>query len=137
MTRQRMRILKPHFNATRAHVLGALFASLSLCTLQAAAQAHVHRTRTSVYVAPRRTTVTVNKQVNVYAAPHYDRWGHPVARAAAVTATAVAVGTVVATLPPRCTVTVVGNVTYQNCGGVFYQPVYHGSTVQYVVVTHP
>ena len=97
----------------------------------------VNRTyaRSSVHT----TNVNRNVNVNVHGGYGYgyDRWGHPVARAAAATATAVAVGTMVASLPPRCTVTVVGAVSYQNCGGVYYQPVYHGSTVQYIVVNQP
>jgi len=88
--------------------------------------------------------VNVNRNVNVHGGGYYggpccgyDRWGHPVATAVAVTATAVAVGTIVASLPPQCTATVVGNVTYQNCGGTYYQPIYQGNTVQYVVVNRP
>jgi hypothetical protein len=64
-----------------------------------------------------------------------------VARAAAVgtaaAVTAIAVGTVVRSLPPHCTATRVGNVVYQNCGGTFYQPQYSGSQVTYVVVNPP
>ena len=66
---------------------------------------------------------------------------HPVARAAVVTgaavATAVAVGTVVHSIPPSCTKVIVGNVAYQQCGSTWYQPRYAGSQVTYVVVTAP
>jgi hypothetical protein len=85
--------------------------------------------------------VNVNRNVNVNVheshGPHYDRWGHPVAAVAAVTASAVAVGTVVASLPMQCSVLVVHGATYQKCGDAYYQPVYHGSAVQYVVVVSP
>ncbi|MFT3924842.1 MAG: hypothetical protein QM778_20070 [Myxococcales bacterium] len=82
--------------------------------------------------------VNVHNDVNVYHhGYYYDGWGHPVAAAAAVTATAIAVGTIVASLPPQCSTMVMGNVTYQNCGGTYYQPVYQGTTVQYVVVNPP
>jgi hypothetical protein len=83
--------------------------------------------------------VNVNNNVNVHShgGYGYDRWGHPIARAAAVTATAVAIGTMVASLPPSCSALVVGPTTYQNCGGVYYQPVYKADTVQYVVVERP
>ena len=94
----------------------------------------VHRSyaRASVH------NVNVNRNVDVHVHDtHYDRWGHPIARAAAMTATAVAIGTIVASLPPRCSTMVVGGLTYQNCGGVYYQPVYHGTAVQYVVVAKP
>lgn len=65
----------------------------------------------------------------------------PVARAAVVTgaavATAVAVGSVVRSIPPSCTSVVVGNVAYQQCGNTWYQPRYAGSEVSYVVVNPP
>jgi hypothetical protein len=66
---------------------------------------------------------------------------HPVARAAVVgtaaVATAVAVGTVVHSIPPSCTSVMVGNVAYQQCGTTYYQPRYAGSQVTYVVVNPP
>jgi hypothetical protein len=66
---------------------------------------------------------------------------HPVARAAVVTgaavATAVAVGTVVRSIPPSCTSLMIGNVAYQQCGNTWYQPRYSGSQVTYVVVNPP
>ncbi len=65
----------------------------------------------------------------------------PVARRTAVGAaavgTAVAVGTVVRSVPPSCTSVVVGNVAYQQCGKTYYQPRYTGSQVTYVVVNPP
>ncbi len=57
-------------------------------------------------------------------------WG-----AAAVTA--VAVGTVVRSLPPSCRAVMVGNVAYQQCGGAWYRPAYAGSAVSYTVVEAP
>jgi hypothetical protein len=64
-----------------------------------------------------------------------------VVTAAAVTAAAVTtaaiVGSVARTLPPACSVAVINGVTYQNCGGSWYQPQYMGTSVQYVVVTAP
>jgi len=66
---------------------------------------------------------------------------HPVARGAVVgtaaVATAVAVGTVVRSIPPSCTSVMVGNVAYQQCGPTWYQPRYAGSQVTYVVVNPP
>jgi hypothetical protein len=63
------------------------------------------------------------------------------ATAAAVTAaavtTAAVMGSIVHSLPPACTVTVVNGFTYQNCGGTWYQPQDVGTSVQYVVVTAP
>ena len=86
--------------------------------------------------------VNVNRSTNVNV--DVDRHGgwdhdhHPVATAAAVTATAVVtaavVGSIVHTLPPSCTVVVVNGITYQQCGSTWYQPQYVGTQVQYVVV---
>ena len=45
---------------------------------------------------------------------------------------------VVSSLPPSgCSSVVVNGLTYQNCGGTYYQPQYQGSQVTYVVVTAP
>jgi hypothetical protein len=88
----------------------------------------------------RNTNVNVNRDVNVHGGygGGYDRWGHPIATAASVTATAVAVGTVASTLPSSgCSAVAVGGASYQRCGPNYYQPVYQGGGVQYVVVAAP
>lgn len=46
-------------------------------------------------------------------------------------------GTVVTVLPSGCGASVVGGITYQRCGSVWYQPRYVGSSVQYLVVNPP
>jgi hypothetical protein len=46
---------------------------------------------------------------------------------------AVAVGTVVATLPPACSQIVVNGVVYKNCDGVYYAP----QGTQYIIVEDP
>ena len=51
--------------------------------------------------------------------------------------TAVAIGTTIAVLPTSCTTVVSASVTYHSCGGVYYKPVYHGTTLNYVVVNQP
>jgi Family of unknown function (DUF6515) len=123
-------------------VVGALAAAESPVAHAQAVRAGATRTgatRTSVArTSVRASNVNVNRNVNVYSTSvSYDRWGHPVARAAAATATAVAVGTMVASLPPSCTTVLVGGATYHSCGGAYYQPVYQGSGVEYVVVNAP
>jgi hypothetical protein len=91
----------------------------------------------------RNTNVNVNRNVNVHGGHGgygygYNSWGHPIARAAAVTATAVAVGAVVASLPTSgCTAVTAGGVGYQRCGSTYYQPSYQSGAVQYVVVNPP
>lgn len=51
--------------------------------------------------------------------------------------TAAVVGTRVNTLPPSCTVMVVNGIAYQQCGGVYYQPQFVGTTTTYMVVNQP
>jgi hypothetical protein len=127
-----------------ALLLAGAFASRPVIHAQARGGGHA---RASVHGANVNRSVKVNRNVNVNHDVHvshnvnvhqsYDRWGHPVAAAAAVTAAAVAVGTVVAALPPKCSVIVLNGVTLQQCGSNYYQPVYQGSAVQYVVVKAP
>lgn len=92
----------------------------------------------------RNDNVNVNRNVNVDVhggygyGGGYNRWGHPVAAAVAVTATAVAVGTMAASLPSSgCSGVSVGGVAYQHCGPNYYQPVYQGGVVQYQAVAPP
>lgn len=69
----------------------------------------------------------------------YNGWGAFYAGAvvgAAVTRAAV-VGAYYSTLPTNCVIVTQTTVTYYQCGSVWYQPVYSGMTVQYVVVTAP
>jgi hypothetical protein len=61
----------------------------------------------------------------------------PVAATAAAVTTAVVVGSVVRSLPPKCSAVVVGNVSYQQCGATWYRPQYSGTAVSYVVVNPP
>lgn len=92
------------------------------------------------------TNVNVNRNVNVNVNHGGGYYGgccgyNPVATAVAVTAatmvTAAVVGSIVNTLPPSCSVMVVNGISYQQCGGSYYQPQYVGGGVQYVVVAHP
>ncbi len=97
----------------------------------------------------RNANVNVNRNVDVHGGyygggyrggygGYYNGWGHPIATAAAVTATAVAVGTIASTLPASgCSTVMVGGLAYQRCGPNYYQPVYEGGAVQYVVVNPP
>ena len=83
--------------------------------------------------------VNVSRDVNV-SRNYYDGWDdrwHPVAAAAAVTATAMAVGAIVNSIPPSCSTVVVNGISYSQCGSTWYQPQYAGTTVQYVVVNPP
>jgi hypothetical protein len=98
-------------------------------------------------------TVNVNRNVNVhvdndvhvhggyYGGPCCYYNPHPVATAAAVTATAVVtaavIGSVVNTLPVGCTTVIVNGFSYRQCGSTWYQPQISGSTTTYVVVNTP
>jgi hypothetical protein len=68
-------------------------------------------------------------------------WGdnyHPVARGAAYAATtAVVMGAYYSSLPSGCVTVVRVGINYSQCGSTWYQPVYSGSNVQYVVVQAP
>jgi hypothetical protein len=102
------------------------------------ARTNIHQTNVN---ENRNVNVNVNRNVDVhggyYGGAHYDSWGHPIATAAAVTTAAVVVGTMVASLPPHCSGVSIGGVAYQQCGSSWYQPVYQGTSVQYVVVDPP
>lgn len=70
----------------------------------------------------------------------YDNHHHGmgvVGAVATVAVTAAVVGSIVNTLPPACTVVYANGITYQQCGGAYYQPRYVGTSVSYVVVGSP
>jgi hypothetical protein len=90
--------------------------------------------------------VNVNKNVNVNVHNDVNVHGgyygggccyHPVATAAAITATAIVVGSIVHSLPPSCSVVIVNGLTYQHCGSSWYQPQFVGTSTTYVVVNPP
>jgi len=91
----------------------------------------------------RTTNVNASRNVNVNVDGHggccggWDNDYHPVATAAAVTATvavtAAVVGSIVNRPPANCVPVNYGGVVYQQCGSTWYQP--QGS--QYVVVNPP
>lgn len=97
--------------------------------------ANVQSARTGV----ANRSVNVNRDVDVNRGGCcYDRWGHPVAAAVAVTATAVAVGTIATSLPASgCSAISVGGVAYEKCGPNYYQPQVQNGTTQYMVVNPP
>ena len=71
-----------------------------------------------VYRRSVRRTARRTSRRTAYRHDYYR--GGAVVGAAAVTA--IAVGTIVATLPPSCTAMVVNGVTYHNCAGTYYVP---------------
>jgi hypothetical protein len=73
---------------------------------------------------------------------YHDRHDHhPIATAAAVTATAVVtaavVGSIVYSIPPSCSTVIVNGFAYQQCGSTWYQPRISGSSTTYIVVNPP
>jgi hypothetical protein len=108
---------------------------------------HNRSTTANVSASSVNRTANVNRNVNIdrdvdvnVHRDYYEGWDdhwHPVAAAAAVTAAAVAVGSLVRTLPPSCSTVVVNGVSYSQCGSTWYLPQYSGTTVQYVVVNPP
>ena len=91
----------------------------------------------------RSANVNVNRNVNVNNSYHGGWYGdyHPVATGMAIGAgvalTAAAIGSRTYVLPAGCALAPYGGISYQNCGGVWYQPQYVGTQVQYVVVNQP
>ena len=55
------------------------------------------------------------------------------AAAAHAAASALPIGTIVPSLPPGCTSTVIGGVNYFNCAGVYYRAGFQGSNIVYIV----
>ncbi len=77
-----------------------------------------------------------HKSVNVNVNRRGGRGGAFVA-GAVVGAAAVAIGTRYTRLPPSCTSYDYYGRAYYHCGGVYYQPLYDGPDVVYVVVDKP
>jgi hypothetical protein len=84
--------------------------------------------------------VNVDRNVNVNVSGNnnccnngWDNDYHPVATAAAITATAAVIGSIVRQPPAGCVPVNVGGAVYQQCGSTWYAP--QGS--QYVVVAPP
>jgi hypothetical protein len=86
--------------------------------------------RRSVRRTSRRTARRTSRRHSYYGGGYYG--GAAVAAGAAVV-TAVAIGTIVASLPPSCSTVITDGVTYHNCSGTWYRP--QGS--QYIVVNAP
>jgi hypothetical protein len=55
------------------------------------------------------------------------------AAAAQRAASVLPIGTMVPSLPPGCTSTVIGGVNYFNCGGVYYRAGFQGNNIVYIV----
>jgi hypothetical protein len=72
--------------------------------------------------------------------PWDDEW-HPVATAAAVTATVAVTRAVIGTryyaLPPNCVTHTYGGTYYYYCGETWYAPQYAGTQITYIVVQRP
>jgi len=111
-------------------------------------KAEINHSRTDVRANNVRSTsvnsVNVNKNVNVNVDTHrgccnngWDNDYHPVATAAAVTATvavtAAVVGSIVNAPPPGCVPVNYRGYVYQQCGSTWYQP----QGTQYVVIAPP
>jgi hypothetical protein len=97
--------------------------------------------RTNVNV-DRRTNVNIDRDrdidIDVDVDHDWDDHHNPVLTGMAIGATAAitsaVIGSIVYTLPPACSTVVVNGIAYSQCGTVWYQPQYVGTSVQYVVV---
>jgi hypothetical protein len=145
--------------ATLPVVLAALVASgADAANVRGSARTSVNRSGGANRSANVNRNVNVNQNVNVnrnvnvhHDVDVYHHGGyyggccyhdyHPVATAAAVTATAMVtaavIGSIVNTLPAGCTSIVVNGIGYQQCGSTWYQPQFSGTSTTYVVVNAP
>lgn len=65
-------------------------------------------------------------------------WYDPVWAGVVVGATtALAIGSVVSSVPANCVPVLINGLTYQQCGNTWYKPEYVGVQLQYVVVPPP
>ncbi|MBP0620693.1 hypothetical protein [Cupriavidus consociatus] len=103
---------------------------------------NVRNTSVNNVNASRDVNVNTSRNVNVNVDSHggccgWDNDYHPVATAAAVTATvavtSAVVGSMVRTVPPSCVPVNYGGMVYQQCGSTWYMP----QGAQYVVVNPP
>tara|TARA_R110002072_G_scaffold92860_2_gene206309 strand:+ start:4209 stop:4679 length:471 start_codon:yes stop_codon:yes gene_type:complete len=105
---------------------------------------HVDRNYGNRNHGNRNGNVNINRNVNVdvnnrgygHGCCYHDNY-HPLAIAAAVTATALVVGSIVNSLPPSCQTVIVSGFAYQQCGSTWYQPQISGSSTTYIVVNAP
>lgn len=103
--------------------------------------------RTRINNSTRNVNIDNHRDIDIDVDGHgrygYDDHYHPIATAAAVTATvavtAAVVGSILtpAQMPDSCTQVIRYNVAYMQCGSTWYQPQYQGSDVTYVVVQAP
>ncbi len=115
-------------------VVDSIDFSASAPVILAQAHAYYGQGRRVARRTARRTARRVSRRHNYYRPAAPVVYG---AGAVAATAAAVAIGSRVAALPGGCSSVVVHGITYYNCGGTFYQPVYDGPNVVYVVVNSP
>jgi hypothetical protein len=64
-------------------------------------------------------------------------WGGVAAGFVAGAVTGAIIGSSVYALPPACPASIYGGVTYNYCGGVWYQPQFQGTETTYIVVEAP
>ena len=84
----------------------------------------------------RNVNVNVNNRGYHHGCCYHDDYP-PLAIAAAVTATAIVVGSIVHSLPPSCQTVMSNGFAYQQCGNTWYQPQISGSSTTYIVVNAP
>src|SRR4051812_29131958 len=109
---------------------------------EGAAHTSVNRDFNNAQLIETATTSTTSRSLDNYDLDYdVDSHWHPVARAAAwtvgATAMATVVGSIAYALPPSCTATQVATPSYYQCGPVWYQPQFAGTTVTYVVIESP
>jgi len=101
---------------------------------------NVNRNRNTNVNIDRDRAIDIDVDVDRHHGCCYSHHHHGVGvvgAVAAVAVTAAVIGSTVTVLPPACTVVYANGITYQQCGGAYYQPRYVGTSVSYVVVASP
>jgi hypothetical protein len=120
--------LKIAFVSEAEAIIGAPFTPVSYAGL-------ARRTTRRVVATEEAVATTTAKEATAAAAASTPKPSAPPAAAPAVSA--VPIGTVVQTLPAGCSSVVVNDVSYSDCGGVFYKAAFQGNNLMYVVVEKP
>ncbi len=96
--------------------------------------------RTTVRTPHGTRSRTVAATRPVYGRPvHYDRYDRYYSGGAVLAAgvAGMAIGAMVASIPPSCTTIIRGGIEYRKCGDTYYQQSFKGPDVVYVVVPAP
>ena len=119
-------------SATHARDQQAMSAQQAATTQQAAAQQSTAEQQSATAAEQSATAAQQSATAEQQSATAQQQ-----AAAAAALAPALAIGTVVHTLPAACVATPVGGVQYNHCGNDYYRAVFQGNDLVYVTTEPP